>query len=116
MTKIENTDGIEYLNQAKSFIANQDFENANLYIDKAISVEGMNKELYIYKGIALANLGEIDEAIDAVKDALKVDSGYGDAYFHIGNLLMLKGDRSKGVLEYNREFPMVLMSLKCITI
>lgn len=102
MTKTINADSIEFFNQTKSFIANQDFENANLFIDKAIASDRMNKELYIYKCIVLANLGQIDEAIEAANNALKVDSGYGEAYFHIGNLLILKGDRAKGIVEYNK--------------
>lgn len=41
-----NSDSLEYLNQARFFVGAEDYDSALEYINKAITVDKLNKELY----------------------------------------------------------------------
>ena len=81
-----NPESVEYLNQARYFVGAEQYDDALEYINKAIAVDKLNKELYVQKSIILANLDQYAEAIEELKNALKIDKAYAEAYFHLGNL------------------------------
>ena len=97
-----NFEGMEYLNQARSFVAMEQYDDALEYIDKAIQTDKFNKEFYVQKSIILANLDKYNEAIAELKNALKIDKTFGEAYFHMGNMYLLKGEQSHGIESYNK--------------
>lgn len=99
---MNNQDSLEYLNQARVFVGTEQYDDALVYIDKAIAADRMNKELYVEKGIIYANMDRYDDAIEEMKKALKIDKSYGEAYFHIGNLLIMEGDGAGGIENYNK--------------
>ena len=99
---MNNIDAIEYLNQAKSFVELEQYEYALEAINKAILCDKMNIELYIEKGIILANQSDYDNAIATLNLALKLDKKNPEVYFHIGNISLLKGDKSFGIENYNK--------------
>lgn len=99
MDKLES---IEYLNQAKYFLGAEQYEDGIESINKAIAIDRMNVELYVYKSILLANLEKFDEAIVELNNALKVDKKCAEAYFHLGNLSLLKNDKKLGIENYNK--------------
>lgn len=97
-----NSESLEYLNQARTFVGVEKFQEALEYINKAIQVDKLNKELYVEKSIILANLSQYDEAIEALQKALKIDKSYAEAYFHYGNICLLKGDETLGIENFNK--------------
>ena len=99
---MDNSDSLEYLNQARSFADAERYDDALEYIEKAISADRMNKEFYIEKCIILANMNRYDDAIASLQNALKIDKTYADAYFHMANMCLMKGDKSSGILNYNK--------------
>lgn len=99
---MDKTEAIEYLNQAKFFLGSERFEDGIDSINKAIAIDRMNVEYYIYKSILLANLERFDEAIIELNNALKVDRKCAEAYFHLGNMALLKNDKNNGIENYNK--------------
>lgn len=99
---MDKTESLEYLNQAKYFLGAEQFEDGLESIDKAIALDKMNVEFYIYKSIFLANLEKYDEAIVELNNALKVDRKCAEAYFHLGNMALLQDDKVCGIENYNK--------------
>lgn len=97
-----NSDSLEYLNQARCFVGAEDYDSALEYINKAITVDKLNKELYVQKCIILANLDQYNEAKEEIKKALKIDRKYAEAYFHLGNLCLMSGEQALGMENYNK--------------
>lgn len=99
---MDKTEALEYLNQAKFFLGAEQYEDGIESINKAIAIDRMNVDFYIYKSIFLANLEKFDEAIAELNNALKIDKKCAEAYFHIGNLSLLKNDKNKGIENFNK--------------
>lgn len=97
-----NPESIEYLNQARYFVGAEKYDDALEYINKAIAVDKLNKELYVQKSIILANLDQYIEGIEELKNALKIDKTYAEAYFHLGNLYLMTGEQASGLESYNK--------------
>ena len=56
----------------------------------------------VQKSIILANLDQYTEAIGELKNALKIDRAYAEAYFHLGNLYLMTGEQALGLESYNK--------------
>ena len=97
-----NSESVEYLNQARYFVGVEQYNDALEYINKAIATDKLNKELYVQKSIILANLDQYTEAIGELKNALKIDRAYAEAYFHLGNLYLMTGEQALGLESYNK--------------
>ena len=97
-----NSESVEYLNQARYFVGVEQYNDALEYINKAITTDKLNKELYVQKSIILANLDQYTEAIGELKNALKIDRAYAEAYFHLGNLYLMTGEQALGLESYNK--------------
>lgn len=54
-----NFEGMEYLNQARSFVAMKQYDDALEYIDKAIQTDKFNKEFMYKKALYLPILTSI---------------------------------------------------------
>ena len=53
---MDQINALEYFNQAKFFLGSEQYEVGIESINKAINIDRMNTEFYIYKSIFLANL------------------------------------------------------------
>ena len=91
----------EYMIQAKALIGSEKYEGALRYLEKAESIDKMNKDIYLYKGISYANLEKYEEAKVEFQKALKINKKEGVVYFHLGNIEMLIGEKAKGIEFYN---------------
>ena len=68
----------------------------------ALDVTAGNYLAHNNLGIALAERGEVDAAIDHFSEAIRIRDGYGDAHFNLGLALCLKGRLSEAVDHYHR--------------
>lgn len=100
---MENLESLEYLNQTRYFVGAGQYDDALEYVNKAIAVDKMNKELYVQKCIVLANMDRYEEALDEAKNALKLDKSFGEAYYHLGNIYLMTGNQASGLENYNTE-------------
>lgn len=98
---MENLDYMEYMNQARSLMGQEKYPAAILFLEKAEAADRFNKEVYITKGIAYANMEEYEKARAEFEKALKLNRKEGIVYFHLGNIEMLLGNMSKGLEYYN---------------
>ena len=67
---------------------------------KELFPEAWEWELYYKKGISFANLGLLDEAIEAYKEAIRINPEYADAHFNLGIVLEDKGHFEEAVKAY----------------
>lgn len=77
---------------AAKFLKEQNFAEAAVYYAKAIQENPKNETAYIPYAIALANTGQIDEAIKSVNACLKMTPSSLEAYDILAKLYQAKGD------------------------
>ena len=92
----------EYLTQGAVLAGQGKHGEALLYYDKAEREDPMDAEIYVSRGIALANLEKLEEAKQQFDKVLKLNRGYGLAYFHLANIAMLQGETALGLENYNK--------------
>jgi tetratricopeptide (TPR) repeat protein len=80
---------------AKSKMNQNKLEDAYEAIDKALALNDVDPEYYQIKGNILARSGEFDEAISALKTALKENPNFYQSHIVIGHLYYTKGQRKK---------------------
>ena len=61
-----------------------------------------NTAVWCGRGVALAQLGRQAEAEAAYQQALRLDVGYAEAWYNLGNLLVAGGRRTEAVEAYRR--------------
>lgn len=98
---MENLNLLEYMNQATALMGQEKYEEALSFLEKAEAEDRFNIDIYITKGVAYANLDQLDKARAEFEKALKVSKKEGVAYFHLGNIEMLQGNKAKGIEFYN---------------
>ena len=62
----------------------------------------MEIDVYLSKGIALANLENLDDAKVQFEKALKLNRASGLAYFHLGSIAIMQNDTALGFEYYNK--------------
>ena len=70
-------------------------------MEKAVSSDRTNIEIYLSKGVRYANMNKLDNAKKEFEKALKINRNSGLALFHMGNIYMLQGEKVKGIENYN---------------
>lgn len=97
-----NADSQEYFSQGKVLMGQEKYQQAIPYFDKAIEGDRMNIDIYLAKGVAHANMDHLDDAKECFEKALKINRKDGLACFHLGNVLILQGEKNKGIEQYNQ--------------
>ena len=92
----------DHISQGVALMAQANYPAAKNEFEKAIAINIQSYEAYIHLGNACANLGLLDEAIAAFKNALVVDPASGETLYSIGNIYLLKDERLKAVEYYNK--------------
>lgn len=76
-------------------------DKAMVFVDRALAVKPTDPHLMDLKAVALAGLGQDQEAVDYLKAALAQDPGNGQARFHLGMLLKYAlGQPAEGDKEF----------------
>jgi len=76
----------EACEKALYFMEKEDYEKALLYLEIAIKTEISPSKEYLYLAIGLCNneLGNYAKAIEAYKQAIRIDPDLADAYYNLG--------------------------------
>lgn len=82
--------------QAKNYAA-----AADLYA-QYIKTDASDENVFVNYGIALASIGKIDEAIDALKKAINIDAGNSQFYQILAQLYGAKGDNANAQQAANQ--------------
>ncbi len=76
-------------------------DKAMVFVDRALAVKPTDAHLMDLKAVALAGLGQDQEAVDYLKAALAQDPGNGQVRFHLGMLLKYAmGQPAEGDKEF----------------
>ena len=70
---MENLNLLEYMNQATALMGQEKYEAAITFLEKAEHEDRFNIDVYITKGVAYANLEQLDKARAEFEKALKVN-------------------------------------------
>jgi Tfp pilus assembly protein PilF len=89
---IHNNIAVAYLKMGDNVKAKSNFEHA-LQLDSEKTHSAVS---YFYLGNIALEEGNPDVALDLFKKAKETDSGYADAYYRIGKILLEKGEIAKG--------------------
>ena len=76
-----------YFKWAKALCDSANYRMAVLKFKKAVILRHNFPEAWTEWGVALSNLGRIDEEFEKYAEAIKIDSAYGEAYFNWGTTL-----------------------------
>lgn len=98
---MKNEELQEYLIQANALMGQEKYEVAITYFEKAEDIDKLNIDIYLSKGIAFANLEQYESARKEFEKVLKINKKEGVAYFHLGNIEILTGEKAKGIELYN---------------
>ena len=80
----------------------RNFENAVSYIGRAISLNTKNPSSYYNRGLALHELGHVEEALLDFKDAIKLNPKYAAAFNSQGNAFLDMKDINSAIYSYKR--------------
>jgi tetratricopeptide (TPR) repeat protein len=84
------------------YAAAQDYENAIISWDKALSIQPDNPAALTIKGVALSALGRYPEAIAAYDQALAIQPDYPAALYNKGNALSALGRKQEAIAAYDQ--------------
>ena len=79
--------GTAYFNRGNAFTRLNQFENAIISYDLAISINPDYAEVYFTRGNALQALKKLDAAVTSYETAVSLKPNYATAYFSLGNAL-----------------------------
>ena len=99
---MDNLELQEYFTQGAMLAGQGRHAEAIKYYERAEKLDPMNEDVYLAKGIAYANLDELDAAKAQFEKALKVNRTSGLAWYHLGRIAILQGNSALGYEDYNK--------------
>jgi predicted Zn-dependent protease len=90
-----------YEHQAYQFLNAKDYYNAAVNYQKALSLNPKNETAYCNYAIALANINQLDAAIQALEQGLKFTPSNEQMWDILSKLYNAKGDKAKAQEAYN---------------
>ena len=90
------------ISQGVMLMTEERYQPAKELFENIIRDNPRNLEAYIHLSNADVNLELYDDALEALKKALIIDDSYGEAYFSMGSIYVLKEDNLKAIEYFNR--------------
>ncbi|GAG26737.1 unnamed protein product, partial [marine sediment metagenome] len=92
----------EAYKKALYFIDKEEYDKALLYLEVAIKTDiiSLKGKAYVNIGLCYGNLGNHAKAIDAFKQAIRIDPDHNSAHFSLGFSYFKTGDKSSALDEY----------------
>ncbi len=99
-------DDIELMHQiGRALFREDEFEEAIEFFEVAIRQAPDNAESVALVGYAQHRLGRDDEAVEALRRALKIDAGFVEARIYLGNLLYDRGEFEAALYQLDQSQP-----------
>jgi len=83
----------EYLSICKEAVGN--YEEAEIYADKALKYNGKSATSLNVKGLIAYKKGDVERAEDYFRKAIEIDDSYGEPYANVGAMKWSKGDKEE---------------------
>ena len=92
---------VVFANLAAVYLMQGSYTKSIPLLKKVIQLEPNDPDAHNNLGIALKELGDLDDAIASYNTALQLKPNYPDAHNNLGNALKQKGDLTAAVASYN---------------
>jgi tetratricopeptide (TPR) repeat protein len=90
------------INQSMQSISAGNFKTAELYLNQAIKLDPKNTHAHRFLGIAFAQQGQWEKALDCFKRSIKADPKNAIAYSNIGNVFLELKQYSEAIGYYEK--------------
>ena len=90
-----------YLSRAMKAIDNKEYDNAQLFIKKAININPNNTEAYILLGDMFASFNYFDKAAKEYSKAIQTDDRMPVLYYNRGVTYLKMNELTKSLLDFN---------------
>lgn len=104
---IYSQDSKEYYNTAVGRIKEGNYNEALIYINKALQLKTDYKEAYFARGYIYYQTNKINEAISDFSQAIKIDSKLPDAYYHRALCYYQLNDYKNALNDFNKTIELV---------
>lgn len=92
----------DHISQGIALMSATNYSAAKAEFEEAIRINVRSAEAYTHLGNACANLGKLDDALAAFKNALVVEPNSAETLFSIASIYLMKNDRLRAVEYYNK--------------
>lgn len=92
----------DHISQGIALMSAENYPAAKTEFEEAVRLNIKSAEAYTHLGNACANLGQLDEALAAFKNALIVQPNSAETLFSIASIYLMKNDRLRAVEYYNK--------------
>ncbi len=92
----------DHISQGVALMSAENYAAAKTEFEEAIQINMNSAEAYTHLGNACANLGQLDEALAAFKNALIVEPNTAETLFSLASIYLMKNDRLRAVEYYNK--------------
>lgn len=92
----------DHISQGIALMSAANYPAAKAEFEEALKIIARSAEAYTHLGNACANLGQLDEALAAFKNALVVEPNSAETLFSIASIYLMKNDRLRAVEYYNK--------------
>lgn len=95
LTKVQ-----DLMNEGSALYSQGNYAQAQELFEKASMEDPMHEDAYIFTAQACIMQDKFDEAKESLKKALLINKKNGNTYFHLGNVEMLLGNSSVGLILF----------------
>lgn len=90
------------LYNAKNLICDNNFKEAEAFVDTLIQLDETNFEGFYAKAICEANLSKFDWALKSIEKAISLNTTFADLYTNKAKILLLKNECKSAINEYEK--------------
>ncbi len=91
-----------YINFGNIYSHKENYDQAFLYFNKAITLNADYAEAYRERGITYGNKGQLDMAISDFSKAIELFGDFADAYHDRGNIYSERGEIDNAISDFNQ--------------
>jgi superkiller protein 3 len=92
----------KHVDLAAEFMTERRFEETVAELNKALALAPSESSLYNNLGVALTELGKLDDAVRHYRRALSLNPQFAEAYSNLGEALARKGDVKDAVIQFEK--------------
>jgi tetratricopeptide (TPR) repeat protein len=93
---------IAYANRAAYYADHNQFQEAEVDLNKAIELNGEYEDAFFNRGVIFQNTGRAQEALADYNKAIELNSRYSKAYINRGSLLRDAGQNDAALVDFNK--------------
>ena len=100
--KINAKDEKLWLILSEAQLANKQYKNALISLNKAQKINSKNSEIYFAKSNIYIKISQLENAKNALENALRIESNNYKAIFQLGNILLMEKNYSEAIKLFDK--------------